>query len=131
MSLHHPPSDDTPVDLVTGNLLRLGVLLSAAVLLVGGVVYLERHGWEKMPSREKFLPMAERYSRPAAILEAAEEGEAKPLIQVGLMLLIATPLLRVAFTAVAFAWRRDWVYVLIPLIVLAVLLAGIWTGQTE
>jgi uncharacterized membrane protein len=50
-------------------------------------------------------------------------------MQLGLVVLIATPLLRVACTVVAFAWRREPLYVLIPLIVLVVLIAGLLTGQ--
>ena len=124
------PPDDSVIDTITGNLLRAGVLLSALVLLAGGALYLSRHGTEEPPSREKFQKMDDRYSRPRPIFEAARRGEARPWIQIGLMLLIATPLLRVAFTGLAFAWQRDWVYVVIPAIVLAVLIVGIWTGQT-
>jgi uncharacterized membrane protein len=43
------------------------------------------------------------------------------LIQLGLLLLIATPVARVAFSVLAFAEQRDWLYVSITLVVLAVL----------
>lgn len=122
---------DVLIDTITGNLLRAGVLLSALVLLVGGGVYLWRHGTQPPPDRHRFHPMAESYSRPADIFRAAAHGEGRSVIQIGVMLLIATPLLRVLFTAVAFAFRRDFMYVLIPLLVLGVLIFGIWTGQTE
>src|SRR5262249_39048942 len=132
MSPPEPHDDDAPIDAAIGNLLRTGVLLSACVLLVGGALYLYRHATEPTP-RKHFskAEVEEKYSRPAAIFRAVDRGEARPLIQVGLMLLIATPFVRVAFTAGAFAWRRDWVYVVIPLVVLTVLVVGIWTGQTE
>jgi len=44
------------------------------------------------------------------------------IIQLGLLLLIATPVARVAFSVVAFAAERDWLYVAITLIVLAILI---------
>jgi uncharacterized membrane protein len=123
--------DDAPIDAITGNLLRAGVLMSAVILLMAGSLYLYRHGRETTPDRRTFQKMEDRHSRPAAIFDAVRRGEARPMILVGLMVLIATPLTRVLFTVLAFAWRRDLVYVLIPLIVLVVLLVGIWTGQTE
>ena len=47
------------------------------------------------------------------------------LIQFGLLLLIAVPVARVAFSVVAFALQRDRTYVVVTLIVLAVLLYGL------
>lgn len=130
------PPDDTRIDAVTGGLLRAGVLLSALVLVTGGAVYLARHGAEPLGDQEpdlraKFQKLDDKYSRPAATARAVARGEARPLIQVGVLLLIATPVLRVLFTAVAFAWRREAAYVAIPLVVLAVLLFGLLTGQVE
>jgi uncharacterized membrane protein len=46
---------------------------------------------------------------------------ARAIIQLGLLLLIATPVARVAFSAVAFAIEHDYMYVVITLIVLAIL----------
>jgi uncharacterized membrane protein len=139
MNPNQPADPDAPIDVITGNLLRVGVLLSGLVLLIGGAVFLSRHATETVaeqtPDLKHFEPELEKrpakYRRPADVFAAAGRGEARPLIQIGVMLLIATPLLRVVFTAGAFAWRRDWVYVLIPLVVLAVLVVGIWTGQVE
>jgi uncharacterized membrane protein len=47
-------------------------------------------------------------------------------MQLGLLILIATPLARVAFSVAAFATEHDWTYVAVTLIVLAVLLYGLW-----
>jgi uncharacterized membrane protein len=75
--------------------------------------------------------MPNKYSRPVDIFRAALHGEGRPIIQIGVMLLLATPLLRVLVTAAAFAMRRDFVYVVLPLLVLVVLIIGIWTGQAQ
>jgi uncharacterized membrane protein len=40
----------------------------------------------------------------------------------GLLLLIATPVARVAFSVIGFALEKDWMYVVITLIVLALLI---------
>jgi uncharacterized membrane protein len=49
-------------------------------------------------------------------------GDPATIIQLGILLLIATPVARVAFALVAFAIERDRLYVAVSLIVLAVLL---------
>ena len=59
------------------------------------------------------------------IARGALSGHGRAIVQLGLLLLIATPVARVVFCAVAFARRRDWVYVLIPLVVLGVLVLGV------
>ena len=120
---------DALVDQVTGQILRAGVLLAALTLAVGGAMYLWHYGAKKTPDRSEFEPMPAKYSRVPEMFRAAAAGEARPLIGLGVVALIATPLLRVLFTAVAFAWRRDWLYVALPAVVLAVLGFGAWAGQ--
>jgi uncharacterized membrane protein len=124
-----PCDEDLPIDRVTGVLLRVGVLTAAAVLVVGAVLFLYHHAWDANRDRTTFPDNPEKL-RPRAVLAEARQGRGQAIIEIGLALLIATPILRVAFSAVAFAWRRDYVYVIIPLIVLAVLIAGLVTGQT-
>jgi uncharacterized membrane protein len=51
------------------------------------------------------------------------------IIQLGLLLLIATPVARVAISVVAFAVQRDRLYVAITLLVLAILLCSLMSGQ--
>ena len=133
------PTHDPSIASAIGQLLRLGVLLSASALMGGGIVYLWRHGAERVdeqtPNVYRFEEQLDRrpaeYRRPADVARAAWQGRARALIQVGVMLLIATPLLRVLYTALAFARRRDWVYVVLPLVVFAVLILGLITGQVE
>jgi uncharacterized membrane protein len=54
---------------------------------------------------------------------------AAAVIQLGLLLLVATPVARVIFSVFAFAWERDWLYVLLTLIVLAVLLYSLFAAH--
>jgi uncharacterized membrane protein len=51
------------------------------------------------------------------------------IIQLGLLLLIATPIARVALSVVAFAIQRDRLYVVATLIVLAVLMYSLTGGH--
>jgi uncharacterized membrane protein len=105
-------------------LLRFGVVAAATVLLIGGGVYLVRHGREDVPDRRKFEREPPEFARPGPIFRAVLEGRGRAIIQLGLLLLIATPVLRVAYSVLAFARRRDVVYVFVSLFVLAVLIVG-------
>jgi uncharacterized membrane protein len=112
---------DQKIEIIIGTLLRAGVLLSATVVAIGTCIYLVRHGREA-PDFGTFHGEPENLQSIPAILHGALDGSGRAIIQLGLLLLIATPIARVVFSAVAFALERDYLYVGITLVVLAVLL---------
>jgi uncharacterized membrane protein len=116
---------DPRIQAAVGNLLRVGVLLAVAVVLFGGVLYLLRFGLA-VPSYRSFLGAPQELRHPAGVVRDALSGRARSIIQFGLILLVATPVARVAMTAVAFALERDRTYVVIALIVLALLLLSLF-----
>jgi uncharacterized membrane protein len=116
-----PGWTDERVEQVMGNLLRAGVLLAATVVLVGGVVYLSRHGRE-IQDRRAFQGEPKDLTTPSGIVQDAVTLRGRGLIQLGLLLLVATPVARVVFSVFAFARERDSVYVAVTLVVLALLL---------
>jgi uncharacterized membrane protein len=121
-----PPHDaDWHVEQVLGNLLRAGVILAAAVVLAGGVVYLVRHGAEQqqLSAFQEEPPALESF---AGIVSSAWKGSSRGIIQLGLLLLIATPVARVAFSVIAFLLERDGTYVFLTLVVLGVLLSSLF-----
>ncbi len=127
MSEEQPPPGDERIEQLLGNLLRAGVLLSAAVVLLGGVIFLVRHGAKEVDLRVfRGEPAALR--SPVGIVEEALDFSGRGLIQLGLLLLIATPVARVLFSVCAFARERDFLYVVFTLIVLAVLLGSLFLG---
>lgn len=115
---------DARLEIIIGNLLRIGVAASAAVVLAGGVLYLLTYGGEKADYRT-FLGEPENLRSLSGIVRSAAAGHPAGIIQAGLLLLIATPIARVIFSAFGFLQERDYRYVLITLIVLAVLLYSI------
>jgi uncharacterized membrane protein len=115
------------VEQIMASLLRAGVILAAAVVLGGGIVYLARHGQEH-PAYSTFHGVPDELKTPPAIWRGATSGQGRAIIQLGLLLLIATPVCRVAFSVFAFERQRDWTYVAITLIVLAVLIYGLAGG---
>ncbi|HEX9157497.1 MAG TPA: DUF1634 domain-containing protein [Syntrophales bacterium] len=112
---------DERVERVIGALLRWGVILAAAVVLAGGAVYLARHG-STVPEYRVFRGEPSDLRNVSGIIADAVSWHSRGLIQFGLLLLIAVPVARVAFSVVAFALQRDRTYVVVTLIVLAVLL---------
>ncbi len=111
---------DKQVEQVVGNLLRVGVGLAASVVLVGGLLYLVRHG-AATPHYRVFEGKQSTLRSLGGIVTEALHRRSPAIIQVGLVLLILTPIARVAFSLFAFARQRDRVYVLVTAIVLVLL----------
>jgi uncharacterized membrane protein len=118
---------DYRVEQVVGNLLRTGVILAAVWVLASGVLYLTRHGREH-PDYRVFRGEPTDLRHVRGIARDSLHGRARGLIQFGLLLLIATPVARVAFSVFGFAQERDWLYVVITLIVLALLVYSLSGG---
>jgi uncharacterized membrane protein len=111
---------DRRFEQVIGTLLQAGVLLSAAVVLTGGVWLLIECGRES-PNYQHFRPIDVALRTPAGVIASLRSPDPRSVIQFGLLLLIATPVARVLLSLAAFALQRDRVYVLATLAVLAVL----------
>ncbi|MGB0009737.1 MAG: DUF1634 domain-containing protein [Candidatus Sulfotelmatobacter sp.] len=112
---------DQRMEILIGQLLRAGVMLAAAVVLLGGVVYLVRHGRSTADYRA-FHGEPENLRSVGGIVRQALALRGKGIIQLGLLLLIATPVARVAFSIFGFAEEHDRMYVVITVIVLSVLI---------
>src|SRR5437764_7213703 len=94
-----------------GNLLRVGVLASASVVLLGGAVYLVRHAGE--PAEGKYRVFTDDPSplrSPGGIIAAALDFRGRGIVQLGMLMLIATPVARVVFSVAGFARQRDFTY---------------------
>lgn len=120
--------NDNRIEVIIGNLLRSGVLLAGAVVLFGAVLYLARHGRD-IPHYTTFHGEPESLKSPVEIFQGVMHLSAPAIIQFGLLLLIATPVARVLFSAIAFAIERDLMYVVITLIVLFVLLYSLFASS--
>jgi uncharacterized membrane protein len=118
------PPPDPRLQQVVGSLLRFGVLLAAAVVLAGGVAYLAGHGGT-IPDYRVFRGQPANLRSLVGIVRSAFALDARGVMQLGLVLLVATPIARVAIAAVAFAFERDRTYVLVALLVLALLLKSL------
>jgi uncharacterized membrane protein len=120
-----PLWNDREVENLIGNLLRAGVIVSAAVVFTGAVVYLARHGIEPADYRVFHGEPGELRSVPG-VLHATLSFQGRGIIQLGLLLLIATPVARVILSIVGFAAERDRMYVGFAFIVLVILLYSLF-----
>lgn len=115
---------DQQIERIIAVLLQGGVLLAILVVLLGAALYLGGHGRRIADFRVFHGSPWDLRSAPA-VVRAALGGQREAVIQLGVLILIATPVARVLFALVAFAWDRDLVYVVVTAIVLGVLLYGL------
>jgi uncharacterized membrane protein len=118
---------DDRMEIWVGNLLRAGVLLAGVIVLIGGIIYLVRHGGQ-LPDYRIFHGQPSELRFMSGIFQDAVSLSGRGVIQLGFLVLIATPVMRVLVSGVAFALERDWLYVVVVLIVLAVLLYSLIFG---
>ena len=115
---------DKEFEVFIGRLLRFGVILAAAWVLAGGIHYAIQYRGAK-PDYRAFHgePADLRYTHE--IVQEALQLNARAVIQFGLLLLIATPIARITFSIFGYLMEKDYLYMLITCIVLAVILWNI------
>jgi uncharacterized membrane protein len=118
---------DERLDRVVSAVLRSGVLLSAALVLAGGLAFLASHR-QDIPDFRKFHAEPTPLASIHGVMRGALALDPPYIIQLGLLILIATPVVRVLTCATGFAFERDWTYAVVSLIVLALLIAGVGFG---
>lgn len=112
---------DRQIEEIVGGLLQFGVSLSAFVVLVGAGLYLARHAFAVADYR-RFQGQPLDFRTVKGVFHAVRELRGEGIIQLGLLLLIATPVARVAFSIWGFAEERDRMYMAFTIIVLSILL---------
>jgi len=135
---HDRPSGRGPrqpqlrIEVLLSHLLRGGVVLSTLIILAGIVMTILRHP-DYSSSRHGLSGLARRDVQfPHSLGDVAEglgHGRGMAVVAAGLLVLILTPVMRVAASVVAFAVRRDWTYTVFTLIVLILLLVSFALGK--
>ena len=108
---------------IIGWILRAGVIASMAVVFIGGILYVYRHG-SSIADYHIFKPAS--YSIRILGNDNTISGQA--IIELGIILLIATPVIRVAFSAIGFIIEKDHLYTAITLIVLLIIVCSMLSG---
>jgi len=120
---------DEKVEKIIAELLIAGVFLSAGIVLAGGIIYLIHYG-HSTPSYNVFRGEPETLRSIRAILRYAFALHGRGIIQLGLLILIATPVARVAFSIVGFAAEGDRMYMVFTSIVLLILLYSLFWSSS-
>jgi uncharacterized membrane protein len=119
------PSDRRMANLISLTL-RIGVLASAALIILGLVIYAINDGDPKTVDdalgKNGEIPQV----RPSTILDGLADGSPSAFIELGILVLILTPIVRVALTTWLFERKRDWIFVGLAGFVLIVLLLGLF-----
>lgn len=109
-------------ELVISYVLRGGVVVSAVIITLGIVWF--------------YLQMAitghATLTYPhslGGIIQRLIGGEPLALVALGLLVLLLTPILRVAISIIVFALERDWLYTVITMLVLLILLISLLLGR--
>jgi uncharacterized membrane protein len=109
------------MEITISRMLRVGVSLAAFVVLVGEILYLwQAHGIKTDYGYFHGVPTP--IDRIALVLEGIRHLDSRSVIRLGILLLIATPIVRVAFCLYSFGMQKDKLYILVSGTVLAVLL---------
>lgn len=110
------PSIETAVS----RILRAGVFAALGAAVVGGVIHFLGHPADRV-SFAAFRGVEASLTSPAGILGQAVRGDGLALMQLAVLILIATPIIRVLASLVTFALLRERFFVLVTLLVLAML----------
>jgi uncharacterized membrane protein len=122
------------VELLISNLLRIGVIASLTLVVIGTIVSYVHH-----PTYETSTAELGPLTQPGAsfpdtlhdILAGLQNLRGQAIVMVGLLALIATPITRVAVSILAFIYEKDRTYTLITMLVLALLLLSFVLGKVE
>jgi len=119
---------DTDMQHIIGWILRGGVAVSMTVVVIGGVFFIYRHG-ESVSDFHVFKGIPDFIGSPKKVLLSTLQLHGLAIIQLGIALLIATPVLRVVFAAIGFILEKDRLYTMISIIVLLVIIVSMITGR--
>ena len=134
MSAHTDQEKSRQVELVISHLLRVGVVTSLAVVVIGTLVSFAHHRDYLSSNTALHQLTAHTAVFPHTIgdtIASLRHGEGRGIIILGLLLLVATPVMRVAVSILGFVYERDLIFVLITTTVLALLLLSFVLGRAE
>lgn len=127
MPNHKEAWGDQQMRNILGSLLRIGVLTSAIVVVIGGILFFIQHPGETI-DYTIFRSEPARLRHVHTIFLEALQFKSRAVIQFGILLLIATPVARVFFSLVGFIIEGDKIYIIITFIVLAILCCSLFSS---
>lgn len=122
------------VELVISRLLRVGVLASLGIILIGLAVIFVHHPGQAL-SREEYQRLTSKGAdfprTPGQVIDGLADFKGQAIVVLGLMLLLATPIMRVAVSIFAFLYQKDRVFAAVTAVVLGLLVLSFVLGRVE
>jgi len=122
-------------EILIGKSLRIGVIAALVLTIVGGVIYLFQHQgittvYKAIPegSNAVFVGAANYLRGLSTIFPRILQLDGAAIIQLGVIVLIATPVVRVVLSLISFLIEKDKLYIAITAIVLLVILFNMIFG---
>jgi uncharacterized membrane protein len=119
---------DTDIQLVIGWTLRIGVFTAICIVFFGGIFYLYRHG-NSIADYHLFKGVPNFIDSASGIINGMLTLRGQAIIQGGIILLIATPVIRVLISAIGFILEKDYLYTVITLVVLLIIFISMLSGH--
>lgn len=119
---------DTDLQKMIGWILRIGIYTSIGIVIIGGIFFLYRHAQETA-NYHAFNGVPVFVHNFGDIFSSAFSFKGQAIIQLGIILLVATPVVRVIFAAIGFLLEKDYLYTVISAIVLMVILLSAFSGH--
>jgi uncharacterized membrane protein len=119
------------IDQIISTVLRWGVALAASIILLGVILYVAEAGWRAILFAPRGIPPGAETDPTSmrVVLDRLGPREPAAITDLGLLLLIVTPVITVAISLFSFVHERDWMYVGIAGFVLAMLMIGVFVGR--
>ena len=118
---------DKKMDIVIGHMLRTGVTIAAVVVLTGWMLMVTRVTGPA-PGYHHFHGVPAPVLKIAPVLDGVRQLQSASIIQLGILLLVLTPIFRVVFCVFGFAAKRDPLYVTVSAVVLTILVYSLVRG---
>ena len=123
MTNSYSNSNDDKLELLLSNLLKIGVIISGIITFIGAILFLFQHGLE-IPNYHDFKPHPFHLSDLNNFFSNIISFQPESIMKLGILMLIATPVLRVFLSLLAYSVQKDYMYILFSLLVLMVMVYG-------
>jgi uncharacterized membrane protein len=119
---------DTDMQVIIGWVLRMGVFISMTIVVFGGILYIYKHG-QSVADYSVFKGIPPFVQSMSGIANGMLHFSGRAIIQAGIVLLIATPIIRVVFSAIGFILEKDYLYIGITIVVLSIIFLSMLSGH--
>jgi len=116
------------MQLLLSHVLRAGTVTSISVVIIGGIFFICRHG-PSVADYHTFKGIPDFIQNASGIFHGIWALHGQAMIQFGIVLLIATPILRIVFSAIGFVLEKDYLYLGISLLVLGIIFFSMMSGR--